>query len=407
MQEHDTFPGKVYAVTCASGCTITDNKGRTLGECEAGKQAVVVATSDKLVTSADALVTATFNSAPAALMALGLLGGGASTPALPPGYLAAAFLENHVPVAIRVPVNKPLAGYSFEQCHAYASDETGGEAAETSGTSMRVQIGEWNRANLFVWVVRSQAGGSYLPDTKKTMRVDVADGGAKVYLDNAFLFEQTGEMAGTVTAFNLFSRNASECFAGKKYWVKMKHNGEMIRDLVPCISPDGKPAFYDRVSKKHYSASNTESYIAGMTLSQALKLANLPATGGSLTISLPTGYDSDTGVMAALETARAKGWPLTIRTYTPEAAAAAATTFALRRIWVRRTQTENGAHVAADGTRWQVDWCVDMLTPDGSTPDEHGYELFRSVDAAVSYWELEPWVDPEQEELLTAYNENE
>lgn len=65
MQEHDTFPGKIYAVTCASGCTITDNKGRTLGECEAGKQTLVVATSDKLMTSADALVTATFNAAPA------------------------------------------------------------------------------------------------------------------------------------------------------------------------------------------------------------------------------------------------------------------------------------------------------------------------------------------------------
>lgn len=75
MQEHDTYPGKVYAVTCASGCTITDNKGRTLGECEAGKQALVVATSDKLLTSADALVTATFNSAPT----IGSGGGGGVT----------------------------------------------------------------------------------------------------------------------------------------------------------------------------------------------------------------------------------------------------------------------------------------------------------------------------------------
>ena len=93
MKEHDTFPGKIYAVTCASGCTITDNKGRTLGECEAGKQTLVVATSDKLLTSADALVTSTFNSAPAKLKALGLLGGGSST-GLPAGYLEAAFLQS-------------------------------------------------------------------------------------------------------------------------------------------------------------------------------------------------------------------------------------------------------------------------------------------------------------------------
>ena len=95
MKEHDTFPGKVYAVTCASGCTITDNQGHTLGECEAGKQTLVVATSDKLLTSEDALLTATFKYAPAKLMALGLLGGGASTGSeLPAGYMRAEFLES-------------------------------------------------------------------------------------------------------------------------------------------------------------------------------------------------------------------------------------------------------------------------------------------------------------------------
>ena len=39
-----------------------------------------------------------------------------------------------------------------------------------------------------------------------------------------------------------------------------------------------------------------------------------------------------------------------------------------------------------------------MLTPDGSEPDAHGYEPFRSVEAAVEYWGLTPYVDPEAEE---------
>ena len=158
---------------------------------------------------------------------------------------------------------------------------------------------------------------------------------------------------------------------------------------------------YDKVDKAPFTKSGSGSFIVGMTLSQARKLSNLPATGGSLTVSLPTGYDSDAGVMSALDSARANGWTLTIQTYTPEAAASSAATFDLRRIWVRRTQTENGAHVAADGTRWQVDWCVDMLTPDGSKPDAYGYELFRSQEAAVAYWELSPYVDPETENFLT------
>jgi hypothetical protein len=66
---------------------------------------------------------------------------------------------------------------------------------------------------------------------------------------------------------------------------------------------------------------------------------------------------------------------------------------------------DNGAHIDTDGNRYQVDWCVELYTPDDSTPDQHGYELFRSVDSACEYWGLTPYVYPEcEEELLTETN---
>lgn len=318
---------------------------------------------------------------------------------LPAGYIAAEFLETHQPVAINVPVNKPLAGYSIEQSHAYSSDVTGGEAAVMSGTSLRVQIGQWNKNNLFVWIFRSQAGGSYLPDTQKTIKVDVASDGAKAYLDNTFLFEQQGEVGGTVTSFNLFSRQSTEVFAGKKYWVKMKHNGEMIRDLVPCVSTDGKPAFYDKVSKTHYAASDTSAYIAGLTLKQALKLADLPDGGGTLTVSLPSNYLENENVTNAITVANTKGWEITVASTYDEAGAIS--TFALRRIWVRKTKNEFGQYIDVNGTRWLVESCVAMYTHDGSEPDAHGYEPYRSLEVALEAWGLESYVDPEAEELLT------
>ena len=43
----------------------------------------------------------------------------------------------------------------------------------------------------------------------------------------------------------------------------------------------------------------------------------------------------------------------------------------------------------------------------GADPESLGYERFRSVDAATEYWGLEPYVDPNEEELLTEHNENE
>jgi hypothetical protein len=87
---------------------------------------------------------------------------------------------------------------------------------------------------------------------------------------------------------------------------------------------------------------------------------------------------------------------LTVQTY--EAAGAAAATFALRRVWVRKVQDENGTYVDADGSRWQVEWCVDVI---GADPESLGYERFRSVEVAAEYWGLQPYQYPEEEQLLT------
>lgn len=151
---------------------------------------------------------------------------------------------------------------------------------------------------------------------------------------------------------------------------------------------------YDKVSKQPFYNSGTGSFIVGFTLAQARQLGNLPATGGTLTISLPSNWQEDDGVVNALATAEANGWVFTYQTYE---AASTVSTFALRRIFVRKTQNENGQYIDADGTRWHVEWCAGMI---GAEPTDHGYEPFRSVDAAVSYWELFPWVDPESEEMM-------
>ncbi|MBQ8901262.1 MAG: hypothetical protein IJY72_09915 [Akkermansia sp.] len=95
-------------------------------------------------------------------------------------------------------------------------------------------------------------------------------------------------------------------------------------------------------------------------------------------------------VVNALAEAESKGWVLTIQTYAAQTAAA---TFALRRVWVRRELCEHGSYVAADGRRWQVEWCVEVI---GADPEGLGYERFRSVEAAVAYWELEPYEYPQE-----------
>lgn len=62
--------------------------------------------------------------------------------------------------------------------------------------------------------------------------------------------------------------------------------------------------------------------------------------------------------------------------------------------WVRRTPAEYGNYVDENGTRYTVEWCHKLLTPDGSTEVEHGYEQHDSVEAACKAWGLVPYVDP-------------
>lgn len=193
------------------------------------------------------------------------------------------------------------------------------------------------------------------------------------------------------------------------YRLTITEQDEVINDYIPSIDDKGKPCLFDKIVMAPNYAWDSSKIVVGLTLKQARRLGNLPATGGTtggtLTISLPTGYDVDSEVTAALETARSKGWTLTIQTYTPEESTSTTSTFGMQRIWVRKTQDENGSYVDANGNRFQVEWCVEIYSPENKTPEDLGYEQFRSVESAVEYWELTPYVDPTLEEQFNITNE--
>ena len=411
MTEHETFPGKPYVVTSKAGCTITDASGELEETCEPGKQKVIHAPSEKLFTSAPAIVRETFKRAASVLR---LLGGGVKSD-LPTGYLRAEFLESNYfqKIEIEAPFGENVGlfcEYSTLNMHRDASP------INARSVSLNDNIGErmyapyvyfnklyagWNE-----WLYLGEVTGEILGvrgvsslnwKNNRTAIIDFASNRIETALTQT-LTQLNSQL------WRLFSYSEKTDFIGRIYRARFSENEKMTRDFVPVLSENGKPCMFDKVRGEAYFNSGKNDFVAGFTLAQARKLgAHLPGTGGNLTISLPTGYEQDAAVTDSLETARAKGWTLTIQTYTPEAEAASST-FGMRRVWVRRTQAEHGAYVDAAGVRWSGDWCVDMLTPDGSTPDSHGYELYRSTEAAVAYWELSAWVAPEEEELLTTEN---
>lgn len=213
------------------------------------------------------------------------------------------------------------------------------------------------------------------------------------------LFASSSAASGSFTGFYVFTQRAADnrLYNSRIKMMRFAVSGKC--NLIPALDSTGAPCMYDTMTGEQHINSGSGQFITGFTLTQARKLDKLPAST-TLTVSLPVGYDSDEGIVNALAQAGENGCVLTIQTYE---VASAATTFSLRRVWVRRTENVNGLYVDADGTRWQVDWCVDIV---GSSPEAEGYEQFRSVESAVEYWELTPYIDPTLEEQINS-NEQE
>ena len=73
--------------------------------------------------------------------------------------------------------------------------------------------------------------------------------------------------------------------------------------------------------------------------------------------------------------------------------------------YFRKTQSEYGNYVDANGVRYTVDWCSAIYSPKNLTPEQLGYEPHESMEDALSVWSLTPYIDPEAEELLPTTTE--
>jgi hypothetical protein len=112
----------------------------------------------------------------------------------------------------------------------------------------------------------------------------------------------------------------------------------------------------------------------------------------SLTIGIHVDYKTDEEVAAAITAAKAKKW--TVTTQWNGTATSGVATLDLDMIYAKHEQDENGYYVDANNTRYTVDWGHMVTSPDG-TPSEIGYELFYSLDEALTKWGLTEYVEPE------------
>ena len=412
MKEIKVTVNTWYVVEGAAGATVINPlTNRAIATVEDGKQASFLATTPYVVASDDSVnvFKAPFNSAPAKLKLLGLLGGGSST-GLPSGYIEALFLEStgtqKIVTDVVPTINTGIYGDLGAKFGRWAGSRTG-----ANWVAPAISYGAFQ---YFYFASAKSMGTPPTEEAPYISTLNWLNSRKATFAIASQNFSKSNSLAGSTTSgitapIALFCDNASSSgHAVRICSVKISEDVEIINEYIPVLDDAGTPCLYDRINEQFQYNSGTGAFIVGMTVEQAKKLSKLPVGGGALTISLPSSIVSgstvtDSEVDAALTTARSKGWNITVLDYTEEATAAAST-FGMQRIWVRTRQDENGSYVDADGTRWQVDWCVTMYTTDDSTPDQHGYELFRSVEAACEYWGLTEYVDPDEENLLTETN---
>lgn len=325
--EKQLVVGRTYAVTTSSTCNVTDANGTLITSASAGQQVVFVAPTTTVTFSDDsASVVAVFKLALAKTRLFEQLGGGG----LPTGYLPALFLE--------------FTGSQWVNSGFYA-DQNSAFSAVVSANNFNVSMlcgsrTAYGTADSFGFAVRDSTQAFLLFDGN-TSSVANSELMPKILSRTEITLDSTGCRFDGVTfsSFSSFEEFATPVplyvgtvknvdgvdargWKGKVYNFKLSRSGVLEQSFVPAISPDGLPCLFDNVKKLAVGNVGSGAFYVGMTTAQARKLGNLPANAPNknLTISLPSAIVSgetvtDSEVAAALATARAKQWRITVQTY--------------------------------------------------------------------------------------------
>lgn len=313
-------PKKWYVVSGAAGSTISTPEGVVIATVPDGGQASFYATTYTVEASDDSteVVEATFKYAPAKLKALGVFGRGETLPA---GYLPALFLEG--------------TGNSYFKTDIICSENTDFECLfmlkDTQnrplfGTEPK-DVGDfcvWFPNSTQIWVKIGNEQRYVNTPNNKGVKVKWRFSKDGVERDDVLIQAYSTAPACTAPAY-IFTSNYNTQFdiKGNLYTAAFSDGEKKIFDAVMAIAPTGQPCMYDKVTKRPFYKSGSGSFIVGMTVEQARKLGKLPAdaTTKKLTVSLPASIVdgetvTDAAVQAALDAAAAKGWTITIQTYT-------------------------------------------------------------------------------------------
>ena len=150
------------------------------------------------------------------------------------------------------------------------------------GGNTRFFVVHWNANDLlgglganWYWAGRSiiQAGNRYfIRSVMENGNQSISVNGTVIGTKNQSSTLDTGRSMYLFACHN--GSSASYGCSAKLHSAKIWLDGDMKRDFVPCLDPDGAPALYDRVSKGYFHNGGSGSFATGGTLTAALVVAS-------------------------------------------------------------------------------------------------------------------------------------
>ena len=175
------------------------------------------------------------------------------------------------------------------------------------------------------------------------------------------------------------------------WYAGISEGNHIVRNFVPAIAPSGEPCMFCTVSgNAFFNSGNGNTLIAGVRSPVQLYrlLAALPATGGTLRLSLPAEANNPEITTLLNSTAAEKHWTLIVYEYRSPSISIYNRRRTREFIWYRREPCEGGSYSDSSGTHWQIEQLAALFTPNANEPSELGYEAFGAVDEALVRWGL-------------------
>lgn len=212
----------------------------------------------------------------------------------------------------------------------------------------------------------------------------------------------------TMTIFG-FAYNIQIASITQIWWLKYLP----YLDLLPCVTPDGYVAFFNKIDQTTKRATHgTGELVGGLeTLAQLTALAsNMPTVTDTpeINLSLPGEWNGDASANAQLSIITGKGWSTSITYRDVEASTSSSYVLGNRGdggsalvLWCRAVESEYGNYQDADGVRYYVETCHDIWHPQELSPDDLGYTAVLTLEDYLTELGLTAVVYEEDENFTT------